>query len=172
MSKTLTQFARQFLSTDRAAFIAGLKAPVLVWEPPMSGVGFSAEGWQSTGAGQQRARPTNGHTLVFSVEKLPVKANAFAMGITLGRIDTNDIVVDDATISRFHAFLQHDDRRGIWSLSDADSKNGTWVGLNKVGQNLRVPLVDGDSLRFGEVKMRFFLPGGFATLIESLAKAG
>ena len=50
--------------------------------------------------------------MLFELKKVPGKANAFAMGVTVGRIDTNDVVLDDASVSRFHAYFQKDARTG------------------------------------------------------------
>ncbi len=139
MATTLNQLAVRYFS-QRAAFEAQLQAPVLVWEAPARAGDPGAQdeldegSWASTTAGGPMSRPRAGETLVFSVEKVNAKANAFAMGITVGRVDTNDVVVDDASVSRFHAYLQFDARKKTWSLTDADSKNGTFVGTDRLVQ--------------------------------------
>ena len=112
--------------------------------------------WQPTQAGFNPSRPNDGDVLVLQVEKQTAKANAFAMGITLGRVPTNDVVIDDASISRFHAYFQFDTRKSLWTLTDADSQNGTMVGgVRTSGHQL---IADGAQITFGAVATRFLLP--------------
>ncbi len=77
--------------------------------------------------------------MLFELKKVPGRPNAFYRwsGVTVGRIDTNDIVVDDGSVSRFHAYFQKDARTGDWHVVDAESKNGTWVGPLKLQPNER-----------------------------------
>ncbi|MDP3498917.1 MAG: FHA domain-containing protein [Myxococcales bacterium] len=56
---------------------------------------------------------------MFFVEKVPRTGNAFALGVTIGRVESNDIIIDDSSISRFHAWLQLDAKKG-WMLCDAE----------------------------------------------------
>lgn len=174
MATTLNQLAVRYFS-QRAAFEAQLQAPVLVWEAPARAGDPGAQdeldegSWASTTAGGPMSRPRAGETLVFSVEKVNAKANAFAMGITVGRVDTNDVVVDDASVSRFHAYLQFDARKKTWSLTDADSKNGTFVGADRLSSSAHVALPDGATVRFGDITMRFFLPAAFLRWLDEKA---
>jgi pSer/pThr/pTyr-binding forkhead associated (FHA) protein len=62
------------------------------------------------------------------------------MGITVGRVETNDVIVDDGSVSRFHAWLQLDERKKAWFLCDAESKNGTFLGPQRLTANQKVAL--------------------------------
>ena len=130
--------------------------PALVWEAPPTKL-TDAGHWEMTDAGQAMKRPRTGEPLIFLVEKGTSTNNPFAMGVTVGRVESNDIVVDDGSVSRFHAWLQRDERTKEWSLTDADSKNGTWVDGAQAGK-LKVLLRDGARIKFGDVMMEFFLP--------------
>jgi hypothetical protein len=178
VGKSLLQLAQQFF-LNRAVFEAELRTPVLLWEAPgptPSAVASSALGadeafWERTSTGSGiRSAPTPTGPVAFMVEKLPTKANAFALGVTVGRVATNDIVVDDESVSRFHAFLQRDEKKGTWSLSDADSRNGTFCDEVRAQGTQRLPLVDGGSVRFGRVGMRFMLPTTFIKWLEEQSK--
>lgn len=136
---------------------ATFPVPGLVWEAPPSGASEAGH-WEATAAGQAPSRPTSADPLVFLVEKSGNTNNPFAMGVTIGRVESNDLVVDDASVSRFHAWLQQDERTGDWSLTDAESKNGTWVDGAQLAAKQRVVLRDGGSIKLGDVVFRFFLP--------------
>lgn len=69
----------------------------------------------------------------------------------IGRSSRCDIVVKFPTVSRNHAVLtRYDD--GSWTISDADSKNGTFVN----GETVDIcPLYEGDAITVGGVTMSF-----------------
>lgn len=116
------------------------------------------EDWAPTRAAFVMSRPEASEARVHLVAKAAGKPNAFPMGVTVGRVESNDIALDAASVSRFHAWLQKDERTGVWALTDADSKNGTWVAGNELGPRQRVPLADHTELRLGNVYLTFLLP--------------
>ena len=138
--------------------------PGLVWEAPPTKLTDSGH-WEMTDAGQAMMRPRTGESLIFLVEKGTSTNNPFAMGVTVGRVESNDIVVDDGSVSRFHAWLQKDERTKEWSLTDAESKNGTWVDNVQLAGKQRVVLRDGAKLKFGDVEMEFYLPEALKTFV-------
>jgi len=71
--------------------------------------------------------------------------------VTVGRAQSNDVAIDDGTISRQHATIKWEDER--FRVYDLGSSNGTFVG----DQRVRAPieLVDGAAVRFGAVEMVF-----------------
>ena len=150
----LTQLAKKLFVNPKPG--SELKVPGLVWQAPPTDVTDSGH-WAMTDAGTTMNRPRSGEPLVFFVEKTPGTDNPFAMGITIGRVDNNDIVVDDGSVSRFHAWLQQDERTKEWSLTDAESRNGTWVDGAKADPKKRIALPDGAKLKFGDVEMSFYL---------------
>lgn len=69
---------------------------------------------------------------------------------TLGRDATNNIVVEDDSVSLVHARLV--DKNGQWRVLNLLSTNGTWVNNKKVSDSA---LRDGDSVCFGEAEFIF-----------------
>ena len=162
----LLEAQRHYLLNPEA-FRARMTVPVLIWVGAPSPK--EAEGFESdqvpTHAGVSSSRPGSGEVLVLNLIKQESRANAFAMGITVGRVPTNDVVMDDPSISRFHAYFQHDERKGGWSVTDADSQNGTWVNGKKTSGHQ--PLTDGAKVTFGHVDTWFLQPERFLTWLAA-----
>ena len=163
MARSLTTLATQFL-TNRDSFKASLQNPVLIWKAPPSEV--SGQTWQGTHSGVGPSRPHQGEALVFDVRKQPTKNNAFAMGVTIGRIDSNDVPLDDVSVSRFHAWLQTDARS--WTLCDAESKNGTFLDGKRLTPNQKLPVKDKAKLKFGEVEVIFLEVDALIAMMEEM----
>ena len=161
MARSLTMLATLFLR-DPKAFRAAFVHPVLIWKAPPSVA--SGETWQGTHPGAGPARPHEGEALVFDVVKDPSKKNAFPMGVTIGRIDTNDIAIDDASVSRFHAWMQSD--ANGWILCDAESKNGTFFEGVRLLAKQKIPIKDKAKLKFGEVEVTFFSVAAMIAMME------
>ena len=163
MSSGLTSYARR-LHLSEKELIAAIDCPVLVW----SFVGAKAEdedsAWTGTAAGGPLKRPRAEEPVVFELRKQPNR-NPLAMGITVGRVETNDVSITDESVSRFHAYFL--EKSGQWSLVDADSKNGTWAGPLKLSPNVPVAMLDGSRLRFGSVEVDFYLPRSFMRFLRA-----
>ncbi len=82
---------------------------------------------------------------------------SFAYRISVGRARNTDIVLRDASISKFHAWFEQEED-GSLCVADAGSKNGT--SLN--GRNLQprefTRLQEGDKIRFGNVNATVCAP--------------
>lgn len=75
---------------------------------------------------------------------------ALEHGATIGRANTNLIVIDDSAASGQHAKIKLDDK--VFTIYDMGSTNGTRVN----GQDItRQQLVDGDKIEIGETKFVF-----------------
>lgn len=99
--------------------------------------------------------PSAPQSLVLAVRKVQT---VIPGSITLGRSPSNDIVVNDRRISKVHALFQIYD--GRIELSDTGSRNGTWVGNERLkprGAAHRVSF--GDILSFGHVAFYFVEAG-------------
>lgn len=68
-------------------------------------------------------------------------------GLSIGRGKHNDIVVPDHYCSLDHAEFKH--TRGITTLEDVGSTNGTWVNGERI--NSQVQLVAGDYIKIGSL---------------------
>jgi len=70
---------------------------------------------------------------------------------TIGRHLDNSIVLDDAFVSSRHAEMSFE--RGIWTVRDLDSTNGTFLNGTAVRGAERVS--PGDMVQFGRMQLRF-----------------
>ena len=70
---------------------------------------------------------------------------------TCGRHPSSDIFLDDITVSRRHAEVQHEGGRFL--VKDAGSLNGTYVNRERVDV---AELVSGDEVQIGKFKLMFF----------------
>ncbi|MFN0124100.1 MAG: FHA domain-containing protein, partial [Blastocatellia bacterium] len=70
----------------------------------------------------------------------------------IGRKRDNTIIIDDGTVSSFHAAVALD-ARGQVVLSDLGSSNGTSVNGVRLSQGDRAVIRAGDRLRFGDIEM-------------------
>lgn len=89
---------------------------------------------------------------------------------SVGRNETNEIVVPDITMSAIHAFLMKRDD-GEFYLQDMNSTNGTSVnGVPAPAQGEGEPLrlKSGDRIRFGGVKFTFLRLEEFRSLLADL----
>lgn len=162
MAETLIAWFTRFTDDPKkmASRLAG--RPVLVYEPPMRAESMddADDDFQfRTSAGDGSISSKTGEAVVAVVEK--TKDNAFQRRVTLGRTTNNDIVLDDASVSRFHAWLQLNDK-GIWEVVDAGSRNGTFVNGRRVAAKVGQVLENDQRVKVGSVELRFFTAKGFA----------
>ncbi len=71
--------------------------------------------------------------------------------LTIGRDPARGLQVDHPSVSAEHAELRL--RGAVWTVTDLDSANGTWVDGEAVLGSL--PLAPGSELRLGEVVLAF-----------------
>lgn len=71
--------------------------------------------------------------------------------IRLGRHPDSEIILDDITVSRRHASIEH--VADGYTLSDAGSLNGTYVNQQRIDH---VKLHHGDELQIGKFRLVFF----------------
>jgi hypothetical protein len=96
---------------------------------------------------ERGARP-----LVLPVRKVQ---STFPSMITVGRTENNDLVVADEQVSKFHAFFRVVGDRV--ELSDAGSRNGTFVGSRRLEPRGASALVrTRDKFSFGAVEFQLF----------------
>lgn len=75
---------------------------------------------------------------------------------SVGRQPGNDIVLNSASVSRYHA--QFDVSEGRVYLVDLGTVNGTFVNDRQVEPNSRVALADGDVITIGDIMLTFSSP--------------
>lgn len=74
--------------------------------------------------------------------------------MTIGRVEGNDIVINDTRVSRRHAHICQEEFRYL--VEDLGSTNGTW--LNGARLTAPTPLRDGDQLQVADVVFVFSDP--------------
>ncbi|MDR3709013.1 MAG: FHA domain-containing protein [Capsulimonadaceae bacterium] len=72
---------------------------------------------------------------------------------TVGR-EHGDIVLPDKTVSRHHAHIVYDEDRGLYSVEDTDSTNGTSVNGQRLLPRVPHPVLPGDDVQFGSVPLK------------------
>ena len=77
--------------------------------------------------------------------------------VTVGRDPASDVVLPEPSVSHEHAKIEYCE--GQWWLQSADSAGPTWVNGQPVEPGQRVPITDGDRLRFGfHTQFRLLVP--------------
>ena len=71
---------------------------------------------------------------------------------SIGKDESNDVVLRDPTVSKRHAIMRR--RRRRWELVDANSSNGTFVGNTRITDKAAL-LADGQEIRIGGAKFVF-----------------
>ncbi|MFL5321907.1 MAG: FHA domain-containing protein [Myxococcaceae bacterium] len=164
MSERLSQLSSTVLANPRA-WAKLEKTPLLVWEKaPVKKKGTPLV--LGTLANIKLEPPAH-DPLCFRLRKYNRVGNAFALGITLGRAEFNDIPLDDGSVSRFHAYFQQDRQSGIWHVVDAESFNGSSVDGVWLQPNRPAPLRDRVELKFGNIEMRFFTAESFGEWVAA-----
>jgi NADPH-dependent 2,4-dienoyl-CoA reductase/sulfur reductase-like enzyme/pSer/pThr/pTyr-binding forkhead associated (FHA) protein len=76
--------------------------------------------------------------------------------MVVGREPSNDVRLDDPSVSRRHAILS--ELEGRWLLSDLHSSRGTYINRERLSPGQETPLEDGDALKLGDVVLAFVDP--------------
>lgn len=104
---------------------------------------------------------------VHAIEKRP--GTPHANMITVGRTANNDVVLEDASVSRFHIYFQTANRE--WQVADAGSRNGTTLDGEPLAAKQLTPIRPGAVLKMGELRATFLdAPGLFSWLSERAAR--
>ncbi len=165
MSRALVDYARALL-IDPKGFELRVTTPVLIWT--WAGAQGKELPLTTNPSGLKAKRPVDGQSVVFEVQKGNHKLNPFSFGVTVGRVDSNDVAIEDGSVSRFHAYLQ--DTGDGWVVCDAESKNDTFLRDQRLPANVKTRLEDGSVIKFGDVPLQFLLPASFITRLRLLAK--
>lgn len=74
--------------------------------------------------------------------------------LSIGRTGSNDLILDDVSVSKIHASLVAD-AEGNLSAADTGSTNGTFINDTRIAYGKAVKLVEGDRVKFGSVEVVF-----------------
>ena len=109
--------------------------------------------------------PRGGAPIVLAVRKVQ---QMFPSMITIGRTSNNDLTLPSTQISKFHAYFRL--LGGRLELGDAGSRNGTWVGPQRLEPKAApVPVKPGDRVRFGHFDFKLVDAG---SCWDELRRAG
>jgi FHA domain len=88
--------------------------------------------------------------------------------VTIGVAPTCDIVINDNSLSKQHAWFA---RTGdVWQLWDNDSVGGTQVNSELLKPGFPRKLQSGDVVMLGYVELTFLLPEAFYSLVKHLLR--
>ncbi len=131
--------------------------PWLVWEPGAWTAPVATTDTVSIGAASLEGLG-QGDALSFGL----IIAKGRTPELHIGRNPENDIVVNDATVSRQHAILKSQSP-AEWTLEPmAGVKAATLVGSTEVRAGQPVQLRSGDQVRLGEVTLTYYQFDDFA----------
>ncbi len=74
--------------------------------------------------------------------------------ISIGRTGSNDLVLNDTSVSKIHAALVVAEN-GELSVADTGSTNGTFINGERIAYGKATRLVEGDLVKFGSVEVSF-----------------
>jgi pSer/pThr/pTyr-binding forkhead associated (FHA) protein len=160
--RSLLKLAKEL---DADAFVARVQDPVLLLEEQhgqsstdrfQTITGRSGESGRQAATTGEDASPSD----IISIRK---KARGkFSNMISVGRTTSNDVVIDLASVSKFHAYFFSKKPSQQWYLQDADSANGTFVDDRPLSKASPALLKDGCSVEFSrDTRFRFYTPEAF-----------
>ena len=87
--------------------------------------------------------------------------------ISVGRSENCDVVIDDHTVSKQHAWITLASNEGPFSLSDCGSTNGTWLVEDQIASGEQISLQSGDKVKFGRLVFRFLSAADFYRYLKN-----
>ena len=87
--------------------------------------------------------------------------------ITIGLSSTCDVVIDDQSLSKQHAWFERT-TNGTWRVWDNDSLAGTQVNDAPIKSGEPKLVGNGDKITFGYVEVTFLTPEAFHRLLRGL----
>jgi len=91
--------------------------------------------------------------------------------INVGRAPNNDVVLDTAGVSKFHAYFARNPTTREYYITDANSKNGTFVNRQPLKPHATSGVTDGDRVCFaGQLEFTFYSPPRFFEILGILTR--
>ncbi len=152
-SYLLSWLARRYAASDLATFVREQPSHWLVWEAGPWRPPAQARDTVVAGAGREFS---SGESLAIVLAPRTGPEGE----VRLGRAPDNDVVIDDATLSRAHLSFWRDPL-GAWTVRDLGSSNGTRVDGVRAGP-AALPLETGARIEAGSVRLTFYDAAGLA----------
>jgi pSer/pThr/pTyr-binding forkhead associated (FHA) protein len=108
------------------------------------------------------------HPSLGVIELCKRPGGGFSERIGVGRTRNSDIVLPYGRISKLHAFFTKSEDETRYYLTDAGSKNGTFLDGTQLEARSTVELHEGAIVRFAEETFRFHTPGGLYDVLQRL----
>lgn len=117
-----------------------------------------------------RGRPKQGEIApeAESMRIVPIVRRTSSPVVTVGRAASNDIMIDDVTLSKLNSFLR--ESQAGFSIEDGGSKNGTFVDDEPVpvrGRGSAVMLPRQAMVRFGSIALIFLHTDALASFLAA-----
>jgi hypothetical protein len=154
---------RQLLQLGRAGFVAAAAPAALVRNHEGDGDAGVAAGNTTTLDDVPTLGPRDPKELAAITADAPLEVYplnkkpgaSFPDRITIGRTTNNDVVINDSSVSRLHAYVRRDGDK--WVIADAGSKNGTRLAGDELEPRKERVIGSRMEIRMGEVELTFFL---------------
>jgi len=152
------------LLADGEALARSVSWPVLVWEAAPSQPVPVPQLNRATLSGL-RLQPRPVEPVVYELR--PRLPGGDGRAVTVGRGLECDIVLSEPTVSRMHARFRQEPHTGVWSVTDLESHNGTYVEGVLIVPGRPAPLFRNATLRLGSVEVRFFQAEAFTQYVRT-----
>ena len=168
--RTLRDYAEEYRALGPDRFREKHRRPVLVLDEIPDEEDDDDRGFHTEVVGRDELARGAGPRRedVFVVQKRA--GGAFRDRVGVGRAQNADVCVPLRHVSKYHAYLMERDVGG-YTITDAGSKNGTEVGGRLLDPRESEPLSDGDLIRLGPYRFRFYGAEAFAALVARRAIA-
>ena len=153
---------RQLLALD-AGWDARYPHDWIIWEPGAWKVPASSRSVVETqfGTTEPPGRPTKGDCLCFELKSASGK-------LKLGRAPENDLVINDATVSREHVIFE---RKGAqWTVQSLPNTKPVTVRSSPLSPGTALPINSADRITVGGVTLSYFTPSGLKERLKAEAK--
>jgi hypothetical protein len=151
--------------TLQAQFLTHFPSAWLVWEPgvwqPAAG-GPSPDVTRITSMKPELARPVGGDALCFALTP--------GAPLRVGRAPGCDVVVNDATVSREHLWLDPVAASAGWAVRPQPGASTTSRNGQPLAPGVAQLLSPGDSLRLGDVTLTYHDAPGMAARLDAVAR--
>lgn len=148
----LSALGHRYAGRDAALLISELPHQWLVWEPGAWAVPHKAD--QTTVFAPVPSEHPGGGGEALVLALAPAKGGTGQ--VTLGRSDRCDLYLNDATLSQLHLVFMRDQETGAWTVRDAGSTNGSWLGDARLLKGDPRALSSGARLQAGKVHLSFY----------------